>query len=78
MRLFTKIALPMFLLGALASGSFAQDSAKDDIKDAGHDTKEAAKDTGRAVKKTTKKTVHATKKGVHKTAKKVANKTEDK
>jgi hypothetical protein len=28
----------------------AQDSAKQDMKDAGHETKEAAKDTGRATK----------------------------
>jgi hypothetical protein len=49
-------------------------SAKQDMKDAGHDTKTAATKTGSAVKKTTKKTVH---KGAHAT-KKGANKVEDK
>jgi hypothetical protein len=54
----------------------AQDSAKQDMKDAGHDTKSAAKHTGRAVKKTAKKATH---KAAHKTRKaagKVEQKTE--
>jgi hypothetical protein len=46
----------------------AQDSAKQDIKDAGHETKEAAKDTGRATKKTAKKAGHEVKKGTNKAA----------
>ena len=48
----------------------AQDSPKQDIKDAGHETKEAAKDTGRATKKAAKKTGRAVKKGTHKAAEK--------
>jgi hypothetical protein len=48
-----------------------QDSAKQDMKDAGHDTKNAAKDAGHGVKKGTKKgynkTKHGTKKAWHKT-----------
>jgi hypothetical protein len=77
------IYTPM-LAAALACGTlaFAQtatttstgQSAKQDMKDAGHDTKAAATKTGSAVKKTTKKTVH---KGAHAT-KKGANKVEDK
>jgi hypothetical protein len=65
------------LIAALAlSGSLvlgAQDSPKQDVKDAGHETKEAAKDTGKTAKDTTKKTGHAVKKGTNK----AAEKTED-
>src|SRR6201987_2713621 len=61
--------------------SFAQDSAKQDMKDAGHETKQAAKDTGHATKKTAKKAGHKVKKGTHKAAQKTeegAQKVEDK
>ena len=34
----------------LATGVYAQDTAKQDMKDAGHATKDAAKDTGHATK----------------------------
>jgi len=61
-----------FTLSAPTAGA-AQDSPKQDLKDAGHDTKGAAKDTGRAAKSTAKKTGHAVKKG----ANKAAEKTED-
>lgn len=65
------------LLGAMAlvgpSIARSQESAKQDMKDAGHETKEAAKDTGRATKKTAKKTGHEVKKGTNK----AAEKTED-
>jgi len=50
------------------------ESAKSDMKDAGHDTKRAAKKTGHAVKKTSKKVVH---KGAKKT-RRGAQKAEDK
>jgi len=56
--------------------SLAQDSAKQDIKDAGHETKQAAKDTGHATKKTAKKAGHKVKKDTHKAAKKVEDKTQ--
>jgi hypothetical protein len=63
----------------------ADQSAKQDMKDAGHATKQAAKDTGSATKKTAKKTGHEvkkdTKKATNKTAaetKKGAQKVEDK
>jgi hypothetical protein len=63
--------------------SFAQDTAKQDMKDAGHEAKQAAKDTGHATKKTAKKAGHKVKKGTnkaaHKTeegAQKVENKTD--
>jgi hypothetical protein len=76
-------------LGLLVGSAAAQDSASQDMKDAGHATKNAAKDvghgtataakkTGSATKKTTKKVVH---KGAQKTdegATKVEGKTEPK
>jgi hypothetical protein len=47
------------LLIAMAGTSFAMppqdDSAKQDVKDAGHSSKDAAKDAGRATKKGAKK-----------------------
>ncbi len=80
------------LLIALAGTSVAlpvqpDDTAKQDVKDAGHSTKDAAKDTGRATKKGAKATGHAithtskkiAHKGAQKTgegAKKVENKTQ--
>ena len=62
----------LFVALALCGPSFllAQDSPKQDLKDAGHETKEAAKDTGRATKHAAKKTGHAVKKGTNKTAEK--------
>jgi Ni/Co efflux regulator RcnB len=71
---------------ALSLSAFAQDSAKQDIKDAGHDSKEAAKDvghgtvtatkkTGKAIKHGTKKVVHAAASGTEKGAAKVEDKT---
>jgi hypothetical protein len=62
-------------------GLFAQDGAKEDMKQAGRDTKDAAKSTGRATKKTAKKSGRAVKHGTHVTAKKArqgAEKVEDK
>jgi len=56
-------------------------SAKQDMKDAGHATKNAAKDTGRATKKTAKKTGRAAKRTTNKAAKKTergAQKLDDK
>jgi hypothetical protein len=75
-NMFQNKCIPTLLLSiALCGPALAmptQDqSASQDIKDAGHDTKDAAKDTGRATKKTAKKTGHA----VKKTTKKAANKT---
>jgi hypothetical protein len=60
----------MLIILMLTGTSFlgAQDSAKQDMKDAGQETKEAAKDTGKATKKVAKKTGHAVKKGTHKAA----------
>jgi hypothetical protein len=69
--------IPILLMGV----SLAQDSAKQDMKDAGHEAKQAAKDTGRATKKTAKKTGQAAKEGTHKAAHKTeegAQKVEDK
>ena len=70
---------------ALSLSAFAQDSAKQDMKDAGHETKEAAKDAGHGTVKATKKTgtaiKHGTKKVVHGAAsgtEKGAAKVEDK
>ena len=51
-RFITWMGLSLVMLLGMA---FAQDSAKQDMKDAGHETKEAAKDAGKATKKTAKK-----------------------
>jgi hypothetical protein len=66
------LGLSILLLLALIAPSFlvAQDSAGQDLKNAGHETKEAAKDTGRATKRVAKKTGRATKKGTQKAAEK--------
>ncbi len=54
----------------LTCGAYAQTTAGQDMKDAGHETKDAVKDTGRGIKKGTVKTgraiKHGTKKGVNK------------
>jgi Ni/Co efflux regulator RcnB len=68
---------------ALATGiaAFAQDSGKDDMKQAGKDVKQAGKDTGKAAKHTAKGVKKETKKGVNKSAKateKGAKKVKDK
>ncbi len=74
----------VFGLG-LTVGAFAQTSAKQDMKDAGHETADAAKDAGHGVAEGAKKTGHAvkhgTKRGVHKAAsglEKGADKVKDK
>ncbi len=77
-----KYAPSVCLAIALASTAFATppqegQSAKQDMKDAGHATKDAAKDTGRATKKSTKKTGHAVKQGTKKAANKTADKTQE-
>jgi len=81
-----KTIYALMLTALLAGGAWAQtattttpgqdQSAKQDMKDAGHDTKSAAKKTGHAVKKTTKKTVHKGAQETKKGANKVENKTE--
>src|ERR1041385_8972814 len=65
--MFQNKCIPTLLLSiALCGPALAmptQDqSASQDMKDAGHETKNAAKDAGRATKKTAKKTGHAVKK----------------
>jgi hypothetical protein len=72
-RLIAWMGLSVILLFGMA---FAQDSAKQDMKDAGHEAKQAAKDTGHATKTTSKKAGHNVKKGTHKAAKKVEEKTQ--
>jgi len=62
-RAITLFAMILSLL--LGVVSFAQDSAKQDMKDAGQQTKQAAKDAGHATKKTAKKAGHKVKKGTH-------------
>jgi Ni/Co efflux regulator RcnB len=66
---------------AIAGTSFAipqtDQSAKQDMKDAGHEAKTAAKETGRATKKTATKTGHAVKKTTKKAANKTAQKTKE-
>lgn len=80
-----KTALLSFALLISTAGfpAYCQDnqSAGQDMKDAGRETKNAAKDVGSATKKGAKKTGKAAKKGVNKGAsetEKGANKVEDK
>jgi len=72
-----KLISPFAILLALSVSSFAQtgQSAKEDMKDAGHSTKEAAKKTGKAAKKGTKHAAHATADATEDGAKKVKNAT---
>ena len=65
----------MLTPGFVSARAQSDNSAKQDMKDAGHQTKEGAKDAGRGVKKGTKKAYHKTKnttKGAVKGAKKGA------
>ncbi len=72
-----KRLLPIAVVAVFSvAGMFAQDTAKQDMKNAGQDTKEAGKNTGKAVKKGATKSTHAVKKGVHKGATKVSEKTQ--
>jgi Ni/Co efflux regulator RcnB len=80
--MFQNKCIPTLLLSialcAPALAMPAQDqSASQDMKDAGHETKDAAKDAGRATKKTAKKTGHAVKKTTKKAAHKTAEKTKE-
>ena len=76
--------LPGLLLGAALaftpalgwSQTTTDQSAKQDMKDAGHETKDAAKDAGSATKKGTKKAYHKTKNGTKKGWDKTKNTTE--
>jgi hypothetical protein len=72
-----KVLSPFVLVFGLASGMLAmpQESAKQDMKDAGHSTKQAAKDTGSATKKTANKAGHTVKKDTKSATNKAAQKT---
>lgn len=78
----SKFMMRALLAGAVAVGMcgtvIAQETAKQEMKDAGTDTKNAAKHTGSGIKKGTKHAYHKTKHGVHKVAAKADEKTEDK
>ena len=75
-----------FVLGlGLTAGAYAQTTAGQDLKNAGHETKEATKDaakgTGKGIETGAKKTKRATKRAAHATARGVekgADKVEDK
>jgi succinate dehydrogenase/fumarate reductase flavoprotein subunit len=78
MKTFLRKVCFALLLLSTAGLVFAQSdsqSAKQDMKDAGHDTKAAAKKTGHAVKKTTKKAAHKTATKTKEGAQKVEDKT---
>jgi len=69
-----KVTGILLLAGALAVGvAVAQDTAKQDMKDAGHATASGAKDVGHATKDAGKDVGHATKTG----AKDVGHDTKD-
>jgi hypothetical protein len=78
MRTLLTGLLGLSLIVGGANLSWAQQGAKDDIKEAGHATKKAAKKTGSAIKKGTKKVVHAGAKQTRKGAAKVEEKTDKK
>src|SRR5581483_5747175 len=70
MRYIGSLLLATALAGGLA---LAQDSGKQDMKDAGSDVKQAGKDVGHSAKHAAKGVKKGTKKGAHK----VASKTEE-
>lgn len=69
------LAMAFFLVAA-PSFAGADQSAKQDLKDAGHETKKAAVHTGKAVKKGSKKVVHKTADVTAKGAEKLKEKTQ--
>ncbi len=81
----TKWQFPAILLGAVLtcgpalgwseSTTVQENSAKQDMKDAGHETKNAAKDVGHGTKQGTKKVYHSAKRGTKKAWHKTENTT---
>ena len=74
MKTAAALGLAVFLV-AMPSVAAADQSAKQDLKDAGKETKKAAVSTGKAVKKGSKKVVHKTADVTAKGAEKVEQKT---
>ena len=74
MKTAAALGLAVFLV-AMPSLAAADQSAKQDLKDAGKETKKAAVSTGKAVKKGSKKVVHKTADVTAKGAGKVKEKT---
>ena len=72
---FAKLSTAAVMAGlalTLSTGlAFAQDGAKQDMKDAGHETKAAAKDAGHGIARGTRKGYHKTKHGLKKAGHKV-------
>lgn len=70
MNIKTRSHFAAVVLGALLAGGpslgWSQDSAKQDMKDAGHDTKTAAKDVGHGTKTAATDVGHGTKTGTKK------------
>jgi len=73
-RLFLVVVL-LTMVAGLGIAKAQDQSAGQDMKDAGHDTKQAAKKTGHKVKKGTKKATHKTAKKTRQGAEKVEDKT---
>lgn len=69
----TVVLAAVLTFGMSSAFAFAQDGAKQDMKNAGTETKNAAKDTGHGISTGTQKAYHKTKRGTkkayHKTAK---------
>ncbi|MFN7997228.1 MAG: hypothetical protein U0Q18_26670 [Bryobacteraceae bacterium] len=65
---FAKLGIAALTIAGPAVLISSAQTAKDDMKQAGHDTKEAAKNTGRAAKKTGHKVKKGTKHAVNKAA----------
>ena len=69
------VLLLITMFGGLGVASAQEQSAGQDMKDAGHSTKKAAKKTGHDVKKGTKKVTHKAAKKTKEGAEKVEDKT---
>jgi flagellum-specific peptidoglycan hydrolase FlgJ len=69
------VLLVVFAGISLASPQASDQSATQDMKDAGHSTKQAAKKTGRKVKRKTKRAAHKAARKTREGAEKVEDKT---
>lgn len=72
----TVILTGVLTLGMSAGLAFAQDGARQDMKNAGHETSDAAQDAGHGISKGTRKAYHKTANGTDKAYHKTANGTD--
>jgi len=74
-RRLVMVLLLITMVGSLGIASAQEQSAGQDMKDAGHSTKKAAKKTGQNIKKGSKKATHKAVKKTKQGAEKVEDKT---